>query len=193
VIPDFGLGDVLPPFMGSDITGELKFPRSPYISTMSGLVDRFATSPKRASILRGFCAYRQALRAVGFDDGFQWIDGSFVEACEVVKGRPPSDIDIVTLVHRPANYREAGLWMQFLAQHGGNLLDSQYCKATYLSDAYTIDLDIDADLIVENTAYWFGLFSHQRDTFKWKGLVQIDIASDDNEAMALLAEKEAQW
>jgi hypothetical protein len=40
---------------------------------------------------------------VGLDNGFQWIDGSFVEDVEKSRGRAPGDVDIVTFAHRPAS------------------------------------------------------------------------------------------
>ncbi|HEY0622550.1 DUF6932 family protein [Sphingomonas sp.] len=193
LIPDFGLGNVLPPFMGNDVVGAEQLPRSPYIATMSELVDRFATSPERAAILRGLKAYRDALREAGFESGHQWIDGSFVEACEVVKGRPPGDVDVVSVLHRPTHHAGEDAWTAFIAAYAHTLLNSQHCKATYHCDSYFIDLDIPARLVTEQTAYWFGLFSHQRDTFRWKGLVQLDLQCDDEAAMQLLAQREAGW
>jgi hypothetical protein len=34
--------------------------------------------------------------------------------------------------------------------------------------------------------FWFGLFSHQRETALWKGIVQIELDADDAAAVALL-------
>jgi hypothetical protein len=68
---------------------------------MTALVQRFAASRERLDILRGLLEYRAALGAIGIVQGFQWLDGSFVEDVEVTKGRPPSDIDVVTLAYRP--------------------------------------------------------------------------------------------
>jgi hypothetical protein len=130
---------------------------------------------------------------VGFAEGFQWLDGSFVEACEVVKGRPPGDIDVVSVVRRPAAVAADLAWRQFVAAHRGTLFNPDHCKATYSCDAYFIDLNIPPPTVSEQTAYWFGLFSHQRDTFRWKGMVQVDLQCDDDGAMQVLAGIEAQW
>lgn len=192
MIPDFGLGEVLPPFMGGDAVGQ-NFPRSPYLATMSQVVTRFATSPTRVSILRGFLNFRSSLAAAGFESGYQWLDGSFVEACEVVKGRAPDDIDVVSLLSRPRDHIEDARWLHFVEQHGDTLLDSSHCKQAYQCDAYFIDLGIDPELIAEQAAYWFGLFSHQRGTFRWKGLVQTNLRCDDEVARRLLNEVEARW
>jgi len=191
-IPEFGLGNVLPPFLDGDAVGAFA-PRSPYQATMSEFATRFATSSERVSILRGFKQFRDELRAAGFTTGFQWVDGSFVEECEKVKGRPPGDVDVVSVLRRPADYFSPDAWEAFVNEHGEALLDQAHCKAEFSCDAYFIDLDISPDLVSEQTAYWFGLFSHQRDTFRWKGIVQIDLQCDDDAAMVALEEIEAAW
>jgi hypothetical protein len=192
MIPDFGLGSVLPPFTEDDVVGQF-LPRSPYKATMTELVTRFATSPERAAILRGFKDFRDAIRGIGFQQGFQWIDGSFVEACELVKGSSPGDVDIVSAVHRPAAHADATSWEAFVEVYGDTLLDQAHCKQTYSCDAYFVDLDVSPRLVSEQTAYWLGLFSHQRDTFRWKGLVQVDLQCDDEAAIQTLSEIEAGW
>jgi len=44
--------------------------------------------------------YRAALRDLGLN-GVQWINGSFCEDVERTRGRPPGDIDLVSLIVRP--------------------------------------------------------------------------------------------
>lgn len=160
---------------------------------MTQLVTRFATSPDRALILRGLKDFRDELRRAGFEHGFQWIDGSFVEACESIKGRPPGDIDVVSLIGRPVAHAEEEAWSAFITRHSHTLFNQAHCKATYFCDSYFIDLDSPPRSLSEQTAYWFGLFSHQRDTFRWKGLVQVELQCDDEAAMLALTEIEAQW
>lgn len=191
-IPEFGFGNVLPPFLANDVVGVFA-PRSPYLATMSELVMRFATSPERTTILRGLIGFREEIRNLGFSTGFQWIDGSFVEHCEVVKGRPPSDVDVVSVMRRPDYYAEGAAWGQFIDQYGETLLDPAYCKEKFHCDAYFIDLDIPPEFVSVQAAYWFGLFSHQRDTFRWKGMVQVELQCDDDAASVALEEIEAQW
>lgn len=160
---------------------------------MSEFVARFATSIERAAILRGLLQFRHEIRAAGFQSGFQWLDGSFVERCEAVKGRPPGDVDVVSVLKRPAENSGELDWGEFVDLHGDTLLDQAYCKTNFSCDAYFIDLDISPDLVSQQSAYWFGLFSHQRDTFRWKGMVQIDLQCDDEAAMVALEEIEAAW
>ena len=38
--------------------------------------------------------------------------------------------------------------------------------------------------LIDQTKYWFGLFSHQRDTFLWKGMLEIPL-TDDTDVAAL--------
>jgi hypothetical protein len=192
MIPSFGQGDVLPPFIGTDVAGHIS-PRSPYNATMSELVDRFATSAERAAILRGLKGYRDALRNIGYTDGFQWINGSFVEDCEKVKQRPPNDIDVVNVLFRPTRVKSDAPWTMFVNLHGSTVLDPAWSKANFKCDSYFIDLDTPPDIVAGQSAYWFGLFSHQRNTFRWKGMVQVSLQSDDDTAMQLLASKGLGW
>lgn len=193
MIPSFGLGQVLPPFTGSDETGAHGFPRSPYAATALELVQRFGTSTERGAILRGLLDYRAALRAIGITSAIQWIDGSFVENCEVVKSRPPADIDVVTLLRRPSAHAADADWDAFINANAHLFLDHGGVKATYQCDAYFIDLDIDPILANQQAAYWFGLFSHQRTTFRWKGLVQLDLMCDDPAAAAEITALAPTW
>lgn len=159
---------------------------------MLSLVERFATSRERGVILRGLLGLRAGLRAAGLTEGLQWIDGSFVEDCETVKGREPGDVDVVNLLRRPAGLANDADWMAFLAANMA-LIDPAQTKATFHCDAYFIDLDTDRTFVVEQTAYWFGLFSHQRDTFRWKGMVQLELMEDDGPAEAALDALEGTW
>jgi hypothetical protein len=54
---------------------------------------------------------------VGIVEGFQWIDGSFIEDAEKSRGRPPADIDIITFGGRPAGYAEKDAWAEWCAAH----------------------------------------------------------------------------
>ena len=194
MIPAFGLGEVLPPFVGTDVTGGQQLPRSPYSASTEELVQTFCTSPYRAKILRGLMSFRSALRAEGFVNGIQWIDGSFVENCEAFKGRPPNDVDVVSLLRRPAAVANEATWTDFVMAREATLFNPQWTKATYCCDSYFVDLDIDPVEVAEQSAYWIGLFSHQRDTFRWKGMVRVEFGlGNDKGALELIAEREATW
>jgi hypothetical protein len=192
VIPPFNDGGVLPPFVGGDVTGVLNQPRSPYKSSALALVERFATSRERGIILRGLLNFRARLRAVGFVNGIQWIDGSFVEDVEISRQRPPGDVDVVTLIQRPSAIQNFAEWANFL-QTNAAVFDPARAKADFFCDAYFIDLNLDGRDVAEQASYWFGLFSHQRDTFRWKGMVQLELMEDDAAADAALLAKEGAW
>lgn len=178
--------------MGTDAVGSF-LPRSPYLATVEELADSFCTSVERAEILNGFLSFREELRREGFVEGFQWIDGSFVENCERVKGRPPGDVDVVSLLRRPLAHSGEQDWQQFVATRLVSLFDPDWTKAQFRCDAYFIDLDGNPSVIAEMSAYWVGLFSHQRDTFRWKGMVQVPFDNGDATAMDLIARRRAAW
>lgn len=182
-IPAFNVSGVLPPFVGD--TPVVPAAMSPYPTTMSALVRRFATSKERLEILVGLLNYRTALRSIGIVDGFQWIDGSFVEHAEQTRNRPPADVDIVTFAIRPTG--DPAAWRTLVADNPA-LFAPPRSKQTYRCDAYFVDLGRNPALIVNDTRYWFGLFSHQRNTSLWKGMLAVDLVSDDDEARALLSE-----
>lgn len=183
MIPAFNVSGVLPPFVGD--SPAIKAAMSPYPTSMTELVKRFATSSERINILLGLIAYRAELRTLGFLDGFQWIDGSFVEEVESTRNRPPADVDVVTFARRPA--MSAADWFN-VVQTNASLFDQAAVKSQFKCDAYLVDLGIDAALIVTDTRYWFGLFSHQRDTALWKGMLAVPLDSDDTQAQQLLVQ-----
>jgi len=44
-----------------------------------------------------------------------------------------------------------------------------------------------SEQLVDQSAYWYGVWGHQRETFKWKGFRQLDLApAEDATAQALL-------
>lgn len=184
MIPPFNISGVLPPFdvsMGPTNPAAM----SPYPVTISAVVRHFATSPERIDILVGLLNFRAALIAAGVDDGFQWLDGSFVEDAEKLKGRPPGDIDVVTIAHRPSVCRSKASWDTFVSNNS-TLFDPLRSKTMYHCDAYFLDLDSTPKYLVESTRYWFGLFSHQRSTALWKGMLQVSLRSDDAAARTIL-------
>jgi hypothetical protein len=145
---------------------------------------RYATSPERIKILTGLLEYRKALAGLGIVQGFQWLDGSFVEDVEVIRSRPPGDIDLVTFAHR--SVEDVGAWDNVIMSNL-NIFDPEQAKATFQCDAYFVDLSVEPELLVGNTAYWFNLFSHQRGAAStWKGMLRVSLTSDDENAELLL-------
>lgn len=193
MIPAFTTSGVLPPFTGDSAAQGAN--ASPYKVAMTDIVSRFATSIERITILEGLLAYREKLRIVGFTEGFQWIDGSFVEDCESAnnRGRAPADVDIVTYVYRPLSSQGNGYMkndeLMPIVMANPDLFNPKQSKSAYHCDAYHVDLCIPSDMLVEKTAYWFGLFSHSRVSNLWKGILSVSMNSDDAAARAILDAK----
>lgn len=187
MIPDFNISSVLPPYVGEDGPAQ-PHSASPYVATMSGVVLRFGTSSARLEILLGLLNYRKALRDQGIESGFQWLDGSFVENVEETRGRPPGDIDVVTFFKRPLGHIDDTSFAEFVKTNM-NLFNPLELKTAFRCDAYAVDLDTDPEYLVGDTSYWYGLFSHQRDSFLWKGMVRVDLSSDDEHAQELVEYK----
>jgi hypothetical protein len=185
MIPAFNLSGVLPPFdpaVGPASSASM----SPYVTSMTEFVKVFSTSPERIQLIRGFLAYRDALRAAGIADGFQWVDGSFTEEIERIHGRAPADIDLVTFASRPVDSTDNAAWSD-LVNRSRHLFSPAETRARYYCDAYFVDLTVlPPDKLVDRSRYWFGLFSHQRDTSLWKGMLQVQLVSDDAAALKLL-------
>jgi hypothetical protein len=150
---------------------------------VSEVVSRFATSPERAQLLTGLLDLRLALANLGITNGVQWIDGSFVEDTETIRGRAPADIDVVTLAPRPVP--DQGQWRQMVMQNL-TVFSSQTAKATFGCDHYFLDLQKNPTLLVADTTYFSGLFGHQRVTSLWKGMLEVPLSSDDSLARVLL-------
>jgi hypothetical protein len=183
MIPTLNQSGVLPPFLPNAEPTQFAA-MAPYEADLTEVVARFATTPERVDILRGLVSYRQLLRDAGIMDGFQWVDGSYVENCEQYRGRQPNDIDIVTFAERPVNCTDDAQWVAFVAKNKSQLFDRRSIKQAYLCDAFYEDLGLPSKVIVSRARYWFGLFSHQRTTYLWKGLLAIPLQADDQAAIA---------
>jgi len=167
-IPDWNLHGVIPPFEPIDPTGVV---RSPYIVSLTDVVLRFAVTPERIEIMEGFLRYRQHLHTAGIIAGFQWLDGSFLENVEMIRATPPKDIDVTTFFHLPAGKTEDDL-----VKDHPVLFNPKETKQQYHTDGFIIYLDPnDLEWCIHWSAYWYGVWSHQRGTYRWKGFVQIDL------------------
>jgi hypothetical protein len=146
-IPAFdGILNVLPPHLGNPANpADL----SPYPCVALELCNRFATTPTRKHILEGFLDLRAALFGLGIQ-GFQRLNGSFVEDIEAQEGRDPGDIDVVTFVANPLD--PAALNGAIVAAKP-NLLSPSYVKATYHVDHFLVPLGSHPVLVVDQTRY----------------------------------------
>lgn len=179
---------MLPPVAGASPTDQ---DRSPYVISMQELVQGFGTTPRRKSLLRNLIAYRTILAGGGYQSGLQFIDGSFVEDVEA-RGKEPGDIDVFSLLNVPSQYvQNPPLWQQGGFQFWAEEVQNQpKNKARFELDTYAILVE-DFPLLglLKNVMYWHSLFSHQRDTFAWKGFVALVLDPvQDAAALTMLGE-----
>lgn len=170
-IPAWNAQGVVPPINALNPTS---VERSPYTVSLIDFVDQFSTSPERRNVLQGFLRYRAALHATGLINGFQWLNGSFLEDVEALEGRAPRDLDVVTFIHTPVDLE--------LTDEVAQLFDQAVAKERFKVDAYVVELDAlpPRELTFWST-YWYSLWSHRRNQL-WKGFVQIELAPDPDEA-----------
>ncbi len=175
-IPNFDHNLVLPPHLGdpTDISQ-----LSPYSCTTIDLCSKFATSPERIAILTGFLRFRDRLNNLGLVDGYQWLDGSFLEDIENQEGRAPRDLDVVTIYYGyDLPFQDALL--VGLPEFGDPIL----AKQTYSLDHYPFDAGYAPINTVEMSRYWIQLFSHNRNAI-WKGMLRIELNTPADDATAL--------
>jgi hypothetical protein len=180
----FNQSGVLPPFLPNAPYGK-SGALSPYPVPLIEFVKRFAKTEPRIVLLKGFLEYRRALKTAGIKSGFQWIDGSFIENTEKIRKRPPKDIDIVTFASRPKDCQDADDWKKFVGSQQP-LFHPVLSKDIYSCDAYYEDLDLPPLIIAKRAAYWCGMFSHQRESFLWKGIIEISLNDDESAALSIL-------
>ncbi len=179
-IPPWDARGVLPPLNKTNPTSPV---RSPYLVSLTDVVLRFGTSRERCRILDGFLRYRAELHAASVTQGFQWLDGSFLECVETLESRDPRDIDVVTFVRLPGGDDPAALHPDLFTP---DRAERRRVKQQYLVDNYFLNLDTPPEELVRQSTYWYSLWSHRRDRM-WRGFVQVDLSPvDDPAATALL-------
>ncbi|SFM70294.1 DUF6932 family protein [Marinobacter zhejiangensis] len=174
-IPGWTSVGIVPPIRpGADGTSA---DRSPYQVELAQFCEQLGTTPERRAILSGLLDFRQALHQAGVVQGFQWLDGSFMEQVEVTEGRAPRDVDVVTFFYLPAGETQGSL-----AGRAQTLFDHSRLKQVYNVDAYFSILGQPlSSPMVKQISYWYSLWSHRRDGL-WKGFVQVSLAPDQDAA-----------
>lgn len=183
MIPPFDHNNVLPPYQGSSPAKDGAL--SPYRCTILEFCQRFATSDKRISILKDFVAFRLKCHEVGIRDGFQWIDGSFIEDIMARESREPNDIDVVSFVF---GFSANPYLIANVKRKLPEFLDPVLSKAHYQVDHYPLEADASPKITIEMVKYWNQLFGHNRKGV-WKGMVEIplhDTTDEDTEALNYL-------
>lgn len=181
-IPEWNTLGLLPPI---DPAAPASQERSPYRVALPDVVARFSTSAERHRILRGWLNFRAALHDMGIVEGFQWLDGSFMEQVEVLERCPPRDIDVVSFVRVPATFNPT--------QEQLAVLDHDHVKRTFLVDSYLVELDqLERPNLIRKAAYWYSMWSHRRNQ-AWKGYLEVDLdPTFDQQALDWLDQQETQ-
>ena len=185
-IPPWIDGGILPPFR---VSPAHRAGCSPYECSIEVLVTRFLDepdgnqNPKRRDLLIGLLNYRTALRTLGFS-GFQCLSGSFVEQVESIRGCVHNDIDAVSYLHPPFNDGVDSL-TQLLNWLIDRKLLGKKARAEYGVDGYVVILNkFGLEFVVEETHYWYGLFTHQKLSLKWKGIPRVELTVNESEDAA---------
>ncbi len=183
MIPAWNSSAVLPPIRPGQPGHSTD--RSPYAVRFSEVVQRFGTSKERIVILQGLLEYRKELTQIGVTDGFQWLDGSFMEHKELLLNAPPNDVDVVTFFTLPSGITDQSAFV------AGNpdLFDPVRSKNRFHVDAYAMVIgDPMHPSDVQQIAYWYSMWSHRKNGM-WKGFVRVDIsAAEDQIVEALLVQ-----
>lgn len=186
-VPAFDPRGLMPPYIGSDATTP---DRSPYDVRITEIVMELGTTPFRKRLLQGLLNYRRLLGTLGYTHGLQFIDGSFVENVEARESRSPGDIDIFSFLVRPTKYQtDPQLWQNTGYQEWATeIVDRGKNKSRFGLDTYAIAIDQQSPLnVINETVYWYSLFSHKRISHDWKGFLRVSLnAADDQSAEALL-------
>jgi len=185
MIPPWNMEGLIPPIRPNSSGTSPE--RSPYRITATALVEQFGISSDRLDLLQGFLDYRQALYAAGLVQGFQWIDGSFMEDVENHEGRSPNDTDVVTYFYLPEGETQKSLDMA-----ATELFDRECVKLKYKVDSYYVSLGYPLqEYRVRMITYWYSMWSHSR-TNTWKGFAQINLDPDEdtNARFALLNKRQ---
>ena len=175
-IPSFDHNLVLPPHRGNPTQpADL----SPYPCTSLEFCRRFNSSLERRDILLGFLTFRTQLRELGLVNGFQWLDGCFLEDIETKENRAPHDLDLVTFYWGYDQVFQKQLLEQLPA-----FANPPIAKQLYRLDHYPVDISHNPQVTVEWTRYWTHLFSHTRQG-AWKGMLRIDLNTSVEDSVAL--------
>ena len=132
--------------------------------------------------MNGLLDLRASFRSAGLREGFQWVDGSFVDD-PGHRTEEPKDIDVVTFFHLPP-----GETQQSFSTKNSPIFDASANKIRYGVHSYFVVLDPNnIAYMIDRTCYWNSFWSHDRES-QWKGYLEIPLSSgDDEEAKAVLS------
>jgi hypothetical protein len=182
-IPALNADGVLPPHNGDPANLGAN---SPYSATTLELCEKFSATPERRAILKGFLELRQALRQLQIVDGFQWVDGPFLED-DRHQRKAPDHLQVVTFSH-PSPLEKDPEFSELLA----SVTDRKAARSRFRVDHMPVRLSWPMHLIITHASHYCGRLSHQQETGVWKGLLKIDLntVAEDQAALQHLASLE---
>src|SRR5690606_22603416 len=92
----------------------------------------FSFSKTRQTILKGLLDYRKALYEAKIVNGFQWVDGSFMEDVETLENRAPNDLDVVTFFCLPNDESQESLYKQCAYLFDNDAVKDEFCIDGYV-------------------------------------------------------------
>nr|WP_235664114.1 hypothetical protein [Pseudomonas amygdali] len=166
MIPFWTNQGLLPPIDEQDPTSPN---RAPYPTDVLQVTERFSTSIERCLVLEGFLAHRAEIHKIGISGGIQWLNGSFMENIELLEGRPPNDMDVMTFADISPGAQAS------LTQDDVRVLtDNLWIKANYKVDFYLALLSDHPEALIELAAYWYSMWAHRRSQ-QWKGFLSVSL------------------
>jgi hypothetical protein len=103
-----------------------------------------------------------------------------MEDIELLEGRDPRDVDLVTFCTPPAHC-PAPADIQAMIAANPDVFVPPRAKTRFHCDPYFVNLELHPVNTVAQTRYWFGLFSHRRGGV-WKGLLQVPLVISQDDA-----------
>ena len=178
IIPKFNENKVLPPHRGDP---KKESDMSPFPATTLQLCERFAHSKARRPFLRGLMEFRAVLNELQMIEGFQWLDGYFMEDFEHQKSKTPDFIQVVTFYKQPPKpFPHPDLTDTFAILQDPGLLERKY-RVTH----QVVRLDLPPQKLVNRTRFWWSQMSHTEEEEVWKGLVQVPLNTPEDDAAAI--------
>src|SRR5207244_3707530 len=101
------------------------------------------------------------------------------------------DIDLVTIFERPHAARDDASWKQVVSANS-SLFNRSQVKKDFGCDSFFVDAGQPPSKVLRQATYFLGLFTHQRDSYLWKGILQVPLRSDDADADAAITAREDQ-
>lgn len=176
-IPNFNNQGVLPPYDGESAQFDNS---SPYPATTFELCQMFGTTPERREILRGFLKFRGVFNDLLITEGFQWVDGRFMEK-DPERGACPDCIQVVTFCKDGPRVNDP----EFDEISAPIRAEYQIIRRQFRVDPFHVCLDWPLENVIANTRFYASLMSHQQETGIWKGMLEIKLGTPKDDAQAM--------